>query len=357
MLLAGEERGRMKVLELVPEFEEGGVERYVLALSRKLADFGHDVVLVTSGGKLERLLDPRVSLWKLPVHRKELLTGAYCALKIAGKVKKEGIDLLHAHSRVPAWIAMWVSQITRIPFVVTAHVLFGNRSRWIYLPYRRAFCVLCVSHSVKDGMASCFEGNTRVVLNGLDEPKVHWQGFDSSGPVRFLFVGRLSFVKGLQDALEALSGLGGDWVLDVVGDGPYRSELEEQARNLGIADRVSFHGYRDDPDLWMARCSCLLFPSHTEGMSLTLCRAIQIQVPILGSDIPPVREFCSNPESLLPPKDPAAWRRALEAFMTSHNSPSRFDPARIPTIDENARVVEAVYREAVASFGKGETRS
>ncbi len=146
---------------------------------------------------------------------------------------------------------------------MTAHVVFGNKSPWIYAPYRDAARVICVSNAVREGMKECFYDNTQVVLNGLDEPKVRWNEKNLEGPVRFLFVGRLSPVKGLHDALRAMPE-DMEWTLDVLGDGPMRAELEEISKERGFTERVIFHGYSDKADDFMARSSCLLFPSYTE---------------------------------------------------------------------------------------------
>ena len=109
----------MRILHLVPEFEEGGVERYVLQLVKEQVSHGLQVSLVTAGGKLESLLPPEVKVIHLPVHRKNLITGLYCVFHLAKNIKKR--DLLHAHSRVPAWIAWWTSALTGIPWIMTAH--------------------------------------------------------------------------------------------------------------------------------------------------------------------------------------------------------------------------------------------
>ena len=113
--------GRLKIAQILPEFEEGGVERYVLWLSNALAEMGHEATVITAGGKLEENLDPNVAVVRLPVHKKNPLTALYCAISIASRAKREGWDILHAHSRVPVWIAFWASFISRKPWVFTAH--------------------------------------------------------------------------------------------------------------------------------------------------------------------------------------------------------------------------------------------
>ncbi|MCK5340308.1 MAG: glycosyltransferase [Desulfobulbaceae bacterium] len=339
----------MKLLELLPELEEGGVERHVVSLSTALSERGHQVHIVSGGGKLERELPAAVTHWRMPVYRKNPVSILRCAWRVALMTRNEGFQLFHAHSRVPAWVAYIASCIVRVPFVVTAHFFSGNRSRWIYRPYRRAARVLCVSHSVEQAMADCFSGNTVVVRNGLPPPSVRWRGPRDDGSQCLLFIGRLTSVKGLQDVLRVLSSLksAGGWRLDVLGDSPLRSELEDIAHKGGIDGRVFFHGFRDDTDTWLERCSCLLFPSYHEGMSLTLARAIQMKTPIIASDIPSVRELCSAHETLVPPGDLKGWRKALEHFLTGKRVPVGFDPRTVPSLEEMTTTTEDVYRQVV----------
>ena len=64
----------MKILHIVPEFEEGGVERYVLNLSREQINNNHEITLATAGGKLEKYLHEKVKLIKIPVQKKNPFT-------------------------------------------------------------------------------------------------------------------------------------------------------------------------------------------------------------------------------------------------------------------------------------------
>jgi len=332
---------KMKIIEILPELDIGGVERHVIDLSNELAERGHKILVVSAGGKMQRQLSDKVEHRTLSVQKKNPFTGYLCARRIAGWVRNEGWQILHAHSRVPAWIAEWASHMSGVPYLVTAHVVFGNKSPWIYRPYRDAAKVICVSKAVQDGMKDCFYDNTQVIVNGLDEPKYKWTR-PQEPPVKFLFVGRLSPVKGLQDALKAMPKEL-DWTLDVLGDGPMRKELEELSVSLGLSDRVKFHGYSDQADKYMAESSCLLFPSYTEGMPLTLARAVQIGIPVIASDIPPVAEIAGSEEGLLEPGGENSWSRAISFFITTKTADAYFPVANVPTLAAMADAVENIY--------------
>lgn len=338
----------MKIIHILPEFDEGGVERHVLWLANELAALGHEVAVVSAGGKLETKLKD-VRCIHLPVHRKNPLTALYSAAQIARIAKREKTVILHAHSRVPAWVVWWASRLSCRPFVLTAHAVYRlNRA---LIPFSRADCVICVSETVRSHLLSILRGPSETILNGLQPLDVAWEKKEYGETVtRFLFLGRLTKGKGLHIVLEALGELSrNDWILDVVGDGPQRTELEEQAQRLSLADRVFFHGFQDNPDIWMSECSCFLFPSLEEGMGLTLMRAIQMDVPALASDIPPVRELLRDSTLPLIPPTVSEWRKVLSRVVSEKKGflfPS-FSKVKILSTQEMARKVLDCYYEVL----------
>ena len=335
----------MKIIQILPELDIGGVERHVIDLSNELSERGHDVSVVSNGGQMEPQLSPKVEHRKLPVHKKNPFTAYICSRRIRTWIKEEGWELIHAHSRVPAWISLWTSKSTQIPFVVTAHVDFGNKNSLIYYSYRKAEKVICVSTAVRDGMRNCFYDNTEVVLNGLDEPQKRWSQ-KTEEKVKFLFVGRLSPVKGLHDVLRALPPTL-SWTLDVLGDGPQRKELISLVKELGISERVFFRGYSVQVDSYMANSSCLLFPSYTEGMPLTLARAVQIGIPVIASNIPSVSEMAGSEDGLIHPGDIVQWRHAITDFIVTRQISVKIPLSNIPSLKKMVDSDEEIYAELV----------
>lgn len=287
-----------------------------------------------------------VSHVRLPVEKKNPVTAAFAALRIARIAKARGVQILHAHSRVPAWIAWWASRCAGIPWIATCHAFYSRNAG--ILPYRRARLLLCVSEAVRSYFSAIFpEAELRVVYNGLPPTERVWNP-DRGGAARFLFVGRLVPKKGVDTILHALSCLREvPWSLDIVGDGPSLEQLRQMAARLGIADRVFFRGFQEEPERWMAESSCFLFPSHQEGMGLVLMRAIQMGLPVLASDIPAVRELALTPDGLLPAGDAEAWRCMLEEFLRTGGARTQFDAGKIPSVDAMVGTVESIYGHVV----------
>ena len=93
-----------------------------------------------------------------------------------------------------------------------------------------------------------------------------------------------------------------DLHLSLVGDGPLRPSIETQIRSLGIADRVTVHGRQADVSTFYAAADLFLFPSHFEGFGNVLVEAQAARLPIVATDIPPIREaVCSSQHDFLFP--------------------------------------------------------
>ncbi len=335
----------MKILHILPELQLGGVERHVIDLASEQTRRGHQVLVVSAGGQMEKQMAPGVELRHLPVHKKNPFTGLFCARAIAGWIQCEGWQIVHAHSRVPAWIAYLAAHRADVPYIVTAHVAFGTRTRWIYAPYRHADRVICVSTAVQEAMKDCFYSNTTVIINGLKRPRKSWNSKNRMLN-KLLFVGRLSSVKGLQDVLHVLPE-DAEWTLDVVGEGPQREEWQKICIERGIDNRVFFRGYSDEVENYMAASSCLLFPSYFEGMPLTLAQAILVGIPVLASDIEPVAEMKGDKNGLIPVGNLEAWREALDGFLKRNEAPAEFSRSCVPTLEQMVDQVEVVYRDCL----------
>ncbi len=335
----------MKIIQILPEFNVGGVEQHVLWLSNELSKKGHEVLVVSAGGTMQsRLLDP-VFFKKLPVDKKNPVTALFSSLALARMIKREKWDVLHAHSRVPFWISLWVSRFTKCPFVVTAHSCY-SKNHALY-PLKKADTLIAVSRTVRDHLADYLPSHVCIAYNGLPKPRSYWKAVNK-GENRFLFLGRLSRSKGLQFFIEAISYFRDrQWHLDVVGDGPMREELKKLVSFFCISEKVTFHGFSENTEYWMANCSCFVFPSLDEGMGLTLMQSILMDVPVLASDIPAVRELSFLDKELIKPGSVPDWIKALDKFFKTGVSGQKFDKKKIPLVNEMANKVEDLYRDAI----------
>ena len=133
-----------------------------------------------------------------------------------------------------------------------------------------------------------------------------------------LSVGRLSAEKGHADLLDAFGLLvadhGTSYRLHLVGDGPLKSALMQQADRLGIAPFVHFHGHLNNPYPLMRQCDLLVLPSHYEGLPNVMLEAMVCRCPVLATETQQgAGEFLRKHPfgRLVPVKNPKAMAAAM----------------------------------------------
>lgn len=148
---------------------------------------------------------------------------------------------------------------------------------------------------------------------------------DMAGGV--LFVGRLIERKGLPYLLEAIHLLAQKRSvhLDIVGEGNLKAELMKRAAQLGISDRVIFHGRVDDDALitLYARCSLFVLPSiidshgDTEGLGVVLLEAMSYQKPVIATSVGGISDIVRDGETglLVAEKSAPALAQAIERIL------------------------------------------
>jgi teichuronic acid biosynthesis glycosyltransferase TuaC len=142
-----------------------------------------------------------------------------------------------------------------------------------------------------------------------------------------LYVGHVTAPKGAGDLLEAFELLAGRMSsahLVLVGDGAELEAYRARARRLG--SRVRFVGAEPHERIptWLAACDVLCLPSWNEGMPNVVLEALASGRAVVASRVGAVSEVVTGPpHALVPPRDPAALARALEATLATPYEPSR----------------------------------
>jgi glycosyltransferase involved in cell wall biosynthesis len=200
-----------------------------------------------------------------------------------------GAELVHAHWWVPAGLAA----PARAPLVLTVHgtdaaLLRGSRvARRLARPvFARARVVTAVSRELA-GWVQTATGR-HVPATHVHPMPVDSQGWPwSSGGGGTIVVARLSPQKRIALAIETtafLASCGHDLPLTIVGDGPERPRLEQQAERLGIASFVRFTGAVPPSEVigHLARADLMLFPAQGEGFGLAAAEALMVGVPVVA---------------------------------------------------------------------------
>ncbi|MGI9424895.1 MAG: glycosyltransferase [Hyphomicrobiaceae bacterium] len=153
-------------------------------------------------------------------------------------------------------------------------------------------------------------GKVRTIINGikLDPYLSLKREGPASGAILFGHVGRLSEVKNQRLLIEAFAIVHRQLPqsrLAIAGDGPLRSELEEQTRTLGIASSVDFLGYRSDVAAVLSDIDVFLLSSQSEGTPLVVIEAMAAGIPVIATDVGGLSEMLKDRQTgmLVPPGD------------------------------------------------------
>ena len=310
---------KLTVLQLLPALESGGVERGTLEVAQALVERGHRALVISAGG---RLVTPLTALgaehFEWPIGRKSLTT-----LRLVRRLRRflteQRVDIVHARSRVPAWIAYlaWrrMDPATRPRFVTTVHGPYSVS------PYSavmtRGERVIVISGMIRDYVLGNYPktdpARLRLIYRGVDptafphgyHPPQKWldewyaQHPETRDKKLLTLPARITRWKGQEDFIELLARIKGgapDVHGLIVGETKDRkdhflTELKAKAAALGIADRVTFTGHRSDLREIMAISRIVYSLSREpEAFGRTTVEALSLGIPVIGYNHGGVRE-------------------------------------------------------------------
>lgn len=313
----------MRILLTLPELNSGGVESHVFDLACALRTKGHHVAVVSAGGrKVADLENKGVVHHQIDVKSKSLYKIIKAIRTMKRIIQNENIQVVHAHSRVPAWIGYNATRKTGVPFVTTAHskysIHLGSKSMV------KGDLIIVVSQAVADHLHQGF--NTSYERMVHIPPAIDIKTFEQGNRFRTetrkelgfreeeIVIGnvaRLTEVKGHQYFLQAAAiikdkleseGQRNIYKFLIVGDGPEREVLEELARELDIMDKVIFTGDRRDIPELLAAMDIFVLSSLSEGLGLAAVEAMAARRPVVLTESGGLAEqITDGQEALLVP--------------------------------------------------------
>jgi glycosyltransferase involved in cell wall biosynthesis len=310
----------MRVMLSTAGMAAGGAERMVVELARALTERGDQVAVAADSGPLDSLVDDlRVVRFSPPGYGRSPWRVAEGALELRRAIRSFGPTVLHSHNvkATGMMAAARASSRARPPIVATFHGVDRREYRGAAAILRTAGIVVCVSEALARGLADAgLRGErVRVIPNAVTIPpplpeRIR-EALDAElkldeAPVVSL-VGRLVPQKAPQRFLAAAKKIAAavpECRFLIVGDGPLRSELEGQARNLGLQDAVRFTGIRDDARVVIARSDVVAFSSDWEGMSIVALEALAAGTPVVATDVEGMRELLDTGAGVLTTRDP-----------------------------------------------------
>ncbi len=315
----------MRVLQVLPELQSGGVERGTVDFAKYLKNAGHHSVVVSAGGPLVADLESAgVTHYKLPVHKKSPFSIFSSARSLANIIRKEEIQIIHARSRVPAWIAFLASRKTHVPFVTTCHGFYSKHLMSRIMGWGKR--VIVASHIIGRRMRDDFgvpHQRIRLIHRGvnLNEFKLRPEPTPLAGsPIVIGVIGRLTPIKGHPVFLKAMARVVRVFPnvkIRIIGDSPkpqYKEELLMLTRRLGLTHNVEFLGTRYDISEALASMTVLVVPSvGEEAFGRVAIEAGACGVPVVASKIGGLVDIIENEKDglLVPPDDPRLLSEAV----------------------------------------------
>ncbi len=323
----------MKILVITHEYPPigGGGANACRFLCQCLSAAGHEGVIVTSvyrklskeeqAGNFRIIRVPALRAKKEKSTFPEMFTYLCSAMLRADKlVKTENFDVCQVFFGIPSGpIALWLKKRYCLPYVIRFGggdipgaqkrfaVLYQVLAPLIRAIWKHADGLIANSDGLKQ-RALRFENRypVQVICNGVDtaffKPAAAQTGQSQrdAGVWEILFVSRLIEGKGMQFVIphlqEIADGIGRAVRLTIVGDGPYRRELERITREAGVESMVSFAGNRGKAELpsWYQKADVFILPSLSEGMPNVALEAMACGLPVIMTPCEGSRELIGD---------------------------------------------------------------
>jgi glycosyltransferase involved in cell wall biosynthesis len=364
----------LTVVQLIPALEAGGAERSTLEIAAALTRAGHRAVVVSAGGRmLPQLEQSGAQHFCLDIGSKHIATW-FRAGRLAALLRQIRPDIVHARSRMPAWLALRALAKARLPdahFVTTVHGL-NRPGRWSGV-MTRGERVIAVSETVKAHLLRHYPdleaARIRVIPRGIAPaafPRGHRPDPDWLSRFRRTFPqldggslltlpGRGTRLKGHAVAIRLLATLRSGGIdarllllgAEGTGRAGYLAEISGLAQRLGIGDFVAFSPPRDDVrDIYAASDLVLQLSTQPEAFGRTVIEALALGRPVLGFDHGGVGELLQKhyPQGAVPPGDEAALADRAGALLDAAPEPAALKGYALADMQQ---ATLAVYRELV----------
>jgi len=297
----------MKIVQLLPELNEGGVERGTMELSRELVRLGHESIVISAGGKLQEQIEKDGGKHiTFDVCSKNPFTVISRMLKLRKILKELNPDILHARSRVPAWLTYLANKKLQLPFVTTVHG-FNSVS-----PYSAIMAkgdrVICVSGAIKTYIQEHYgtlDEIITVIPRGIDLVKFNPQNTDTDFMAQFsekyglknklivTSVGRVTQLKDIETFIAAIAVLKQDHsnVIGLIVGGvredkqTYFESLKASVKALGVEENIIFTGSQSKVSEIYALSDVVVSSSKKpESFGRSVAEALALNTPVVATD-------------------------------------------------------------------------
>ncbi len=322
------------ILQIAPRLDSGGVERTTLEIAEALAGAGARALVAAEGGRLVGELQALGGEFlSFPAAAKNPLAMAANVGKLAALILRERVDIVHARSRAPAWVAYAATRQTKTPFITTWHSAYSEGA-----PFKRRYnsimakgdIVIANSRFTAGLIAERHpEAASRIatIPRGVD---LRAFAPEAVGPQRVralreawgvapdqrivLLPARLVRRKGHRVLVEAAGRLKGEgrgdlvYVLAGEGGGAYGREIDKAAQAAGVGELVKRVGHCTDMPAAYLAAAVVVAPSlEPEAFGRTAVEAQAMGAAVVVADHGAARETIAAPPDCSP-RERTGWR-------------------------------------------------
>ena len=300
---------KLKVIQILPTLNTGGVERGVLDFNNYLVKKGHESYVISNGGRqVKNLIEDGGNHIHLQISNKSIFT-LFQAKKLADVINEISPDIVHIRSRVPAWVLQLSKIFIKNPRPIIFSTFHGLYSTPFYSRIMASFDrVIAISKTVEKYVNENYERYLkkppRLIYRGSDE-KYFSNSFVPSESYKdnffkqfknlknqkiITFPGRLSSWKGQESFIKLMSDLPDDYSGLIVG--PYKSakpkylnSLKKLIEDYRLQNKVHFYNAKDDiREIYYLSEVVLNLSSKPEPFGRTILEAAMMGKKIAGWD-------------------------------------------------------------------------
>lgn len=360
----------MKIVQLLPELNEGGVERGVVELNREFVQRGMTSVVISRGGRLVKEVEAAGGIHVLfDVCSKNPFSVPLRVRGLKKIIRRLDPDILHARSRVPAWLTCLANRRLRYPFVTTVHGLNSvNKYSEIMTKGDR---VIVVGEPVRDHILKNYPvpaEKVRLVQRGVDLGRFSPELLDREFIQQFkrkhglqdkyvvTSVGRITWLKDYETFIEAVALLR-EAIPDLVGlivggtredKTTYLEGLKALARKLGVEERILFAGSQSKIAEIYALSDVLVNASLKMGnIGRTIIEAFALETPVIATSYEGLQNLVVNGVNgyLINTRDPRDLAEKIRLVRQGRFRDIRANLNPEYTLDTMVEKTIAVYKE------------
>lgn len=335
--------------------------RIIAALARRAEAYGYRVrALFLEDGPLRlRLEEEGVSATAVAWNGTR--SDVVGMVRTAYWLRRNPAEVAHIHhgGRVLRSLCRWAGA-GAVAQHVHGEVLEPELSSVAKLGFRGADAVIACSRAAAEALRNC---KPELIYAGIAAPDEMPPSASANGPLRLGMLARLVPLKRADTVVEAtarLAAMGVDVQTEICGTGPEESSLRGLAVRLGVAERVTFLGWREDAAALLASWHVLVLPSMTEGLPIAVLEAMAAGRAVVASRVGGLTELVEDGETgrLIAPGDVDALTAGIVGLAENREELVRLGEngwrrVRVEFSDETmAEKITALYDRLLGGGGR-----